>query len=67
MAGLPIRQRATQRQNMDPKIAFLDVGIWPDLCEQLSLADQLARTLDEGVQEIESATADTDGPIPFQQ
>src|SRR6202040_5661 len=56
-----------QRGNIELEIAFDDEGIRPNLCDQLRLADNLAGTCGESDQEIESATAETYGCVPFQQ
>ena len=63
----PSAKRAAQRGNMELEIAFDDEGMGPDPRDQLRLADQLAGTFDESDQEIESATAETDGLVTFQQ
>jgi hypothetical protein len=43
----------------------MDMG--PDPSDQLRLADHRAGTFDESDQEIESATAEMDGFVTFQQ
>ena len=67
VTALAVRERAAQLSNMELEIAFDHEGMGPNLCDQLRLADQLAGTFDEGDQEIESATAETHGRVPFQQ
>jgi hypothetical protein len=52
---------------MELQIAFDDESMRPDPRDQLRLADHLAATFDESDQEIESATAETDGLVTFQQ
>src|SRR5580704_17929483 len=66
-AGFPIRQRATERANMDFEIGFVDEDMGPGSRDQLRFAHRLARTFDEGDQEIESAIANTDGIVAFEQ
>ena len=65
--GLTTRQRAAQRGNLKLEIALDDDGMRPDLCDQLRLADHLTRTLSKSDQKIESAAADLDRLVIFQQ
>ena len=67
VVGLTIRQRAAQRGNLELEIALDDDGMGPDLCNQLRLAHHLTRTLSKSDQKIESAAADLDRLVIFQQ
>jgi hypothetical protein len=67
VAGLAIREGTAQYGNTDLEIAFIDESLGPDLRNQLGLAHDLARAFHKSDQQIEGATADTDGLVTFQQ
>src|ERR1700730_1036231 len=65
--GWRSRRTDSEMTNTDLEIAFVDEGIGPDLCAQLSLADPLTAAFNKSDQEIEGATAEADGFVSFQQ
>ena len=52
---------------MSPDIALIDHETGPDTGEQFLLGDELARPLDQQDQDVECASAEMNGSIPFEQ
>ena len=67
MVWLALSQRFSKCRDMNFEVAVLDGGVWPRPSDQLVLADQLARTLDQGRQDFQGTTAKPDGSLAFQQ
>jgi hypothetical protein len=67
VAVLPILECPTQGGNVDGKVGRYYEYPWPNARHQLVLADQPARALGQGDQNIEGATAKSDLFIAFEQ
>src|SRR5712671_2365032 len=65
-AWLAIAQDPSKRRDMDFEIAFFDHRIGPNAGHELALCDQLARTLDQRDQNLQSPAAETNPCLTFQ-
>jgi hypothetical protein len=66
-AGLAAAQRPSKRRDMNFEIALVDDGVRPRASHELALRDKLASTLDQRGQDLQSATAETNGCFTLQQ
>ena len=66
VSHLAVAKRPPQRRDMHLEITVLDYDAGPYPRDQLSLADELAWTLQQGYQDVESATAEPDRPVLFE-
>jgi len=66
-AGPTITERLPQRSDLCPEIALVDDGVGPGARNQLVLADELTRAVDQGDQDVERATADTKRLVGLKQ
>ncbi|MNF91658.1 hypothetical protein D3C84_742690 [compost metagenome] len=63
---LPVAQCATQRGDMHAQVDLLDHRSRPDECDELVLADHVARTLDQHLQDIQGPPAHAQRPVPIE-
>jgi hypothetical protein len=66
-AGLAAAQRPSKRRDMHFEIALFDDDVRPGASHELALRDKLASTLDQRGQDLQSATAETNGCLTLQQ
>src|SRR5580700_5283859 len=57
IVALAIAKGATQCADLDLQIGFVDERCWPNLGDQLFLADQLTSAFDQSGQDVEGAAA----------
>ena len=57
MVALPVAKSTTQSTDLDLQIGFVDERCWPNLGDQLFLADQLTSAFDQSGQDVEGAAA----------
>ncbi len=67
IAAMAVAQRPPQGGDMDRKIALHNDRARPNAGHQLLLADEFAGVLDQGDQDIKSATAEANGLVAVQQ
>src|SRR3954453_1005968 len=67
VAVLAVTQRLAERGDVDPEVALLDEGVGPDAGDKLVLADDLARPLDQGDQDVQRPAAERHRLVALEQ